>query len=202
MYAIILILLAVAPSLAFATDHFNLERGIPTTIEDIEPIERGSFELQGFARYSRLRGEKKNAGEAEPRLAVGIFDKTQLEIATPLLLGEGVASGNGDVQISVLRKLWDDQQGAWRPGVALEADVRLPTGAEKRGFKNRVDAGNMFWLPTARINTVSVIDPIPYKVIQTISTGKGPHGFRISKDSNYAYSANMGRRHGKRYQPI
>ncbi len=124
----------------FATDHFNLESGIPTTLEDIEPVEHGSFELQGFGRYLRLRGEK-NIGEAEPRLAWGILEKTQVEIATPLLLGEGAANGNGDVQISLLRKLWDDQRKAWWPGVALEVDVRLPTGAETHRYKNRVDGG-------------------------------------------------------------
>ncbi len=134
------ILLVMAASPASATDHFNLESGIPTTLEDIEPIERGSFELQGFGRYLRLRREK-NVGQAEPRLAYGVFERTQLEIATPLLLGEGVASGNGDLQISALRKLWDDRQGTWRPGAAIEADVRLPTGAERRGSTNRVDAG-------------------------------------------------------------
>lgn len=134
------VLLAIAASPIFATDHFNLERGIPTTIEDVEPVERRSFEWQGFGRYLWLRGVK-NVGNAEPRLAWGIFKKTQLEIATPLLLGKGSASGNGDVQISILRKLWGDQQGAWQPGLALEAEVRLPTGAERHRFKNRVDAG-------------------------------------------------------------
>src|SRR5690606_11842404 len=29
-------------------------------------------------------------------------------------------------------------------------------------------------------------------IIETISTGKGPHGFRISNDSKIAYVANMG----------
>lgn len=134
------IAVGVAASPAFATDHFNLESGIPTTLEDIEPVERGSVELQAFGRYLRMRGGK-NVGEAEPRLAWGIFEKTQLEVATPLLLGEGAANGNGDAQISVLRKLWDDRARAWRPGLAFEAEVRLPTGVQGRGFKNRVDAG-------------------------------------------------------------
>ena len=125
---------------AFATDHFNLESGIPTTIEDIEPIERGGVELQAFGRYLRLIGGK-NVGEAEPRLAWGIFDKTQLEIATPLLFGEDEGNGNGDVQISILRKLWDGSREEWWPGFAIEADVRLPTGIERHGFKNRFDAG-------------------------------------------------------------
>lgn len=41
-------------------------------------------------------------------------------------------------------------------------------------------------------NNVSIIDLASYKVIHNISTGKGPHGFRISQDSNNAYIANMG----------
>lgn len=123
----------------FATDHFNLESGIPTTIEDIEPLERGSVEMQGFGRYLRLRGGK-DAGETQPRLAWGIFENTQVEIGTPLLLGEGKVNGNGDVQVSMLRKFLDSH-GAWWPGLALEADVTLPTGTERHGFENRVDAG-------------------------------------------------------------
>lgn len=138
--AILLIFFDGVVTPASATDHFNLESGIPTTIEDIEPIDRGHAEFQAFGRFERLRGEK-NIGEAEPRLALGILDKTQLEIATPLLLGEGAANGNGDVQVSVLRKLRDDSREESWPGFAIEADIRLPTGIEGQGFKNRLDAG-------------------------------------------------------------
>jgi hypothetical protein len=138
--ASLLIMLGVTVSTLFATDHFNLESGIPTSIEDIEPIERGGVELQGFARRLRLRGER-SVFEAQPRLAWGIYERTQLEIATPLLFREAAGSGNGDIQLSVLRKLWADQQDAWWPGAALEADVKLPTAAARRGFKNRADAG-------------------------------------------------------------
>ena len=130
----------IAATPALATDHFNLESDIPTVIEDIEPTDRGSVELQAYGRYLRQR-EEENAGEAEFRAVWGVLDKTQLEIAVPLLLGEGTANGNGDVQISVLRKLWDNRKGAWWPGAALEADVRLPTGVERVGFMNRVDPG-------------------------------------------------------------
>ncbi|MCO5386903.1 MAG: hypothetical protein NHB14_15330 [Desulfosporosinus sp.] len=41
-------------------------------------------------------------------------------------------------------------------------------------------------------NNVSVIDLSSYQVIKTIGTGNGPHGFRISKDSKFAYVANLG----------
>ncbi|MGG7619050.1 YncE family protein [Bacillus coreaensis] len=41
-------------------------------------------------------------------------------------------------------------------------------------------------------NHVSVIDVATYKVIQNISTGNGPHGFRVAADSKTAYIANMG----------
>lgn len=94
----------VAALPAFATDHFNLESGIPTTVEDIEPTEKGNVELQGFARYLRFRGDE-HRGELEPRIAWGVLTNTQLEIATPLLLGQGSEEGNGDIELSVLRKL-------------------------------------------------------------------------------------------------
>jgi YVTN family beta-propeller protein len=41
-------------------------------------------------------------------------------------------------------------------------------------------------------DNVSVIDLATYNVIQNISTGNGPHGFRIAADSKTAYIANMG----------
>lgn len=134
----LLVVCGLAPALA--SDHFNLESGIPTTIEDIKPIDRGSFELQGFGTFRRLRGEK-NFGNVEPRLAVGILENTQLEIASPLLVGQGAANGNGNVQISILRKLRDATTNQRWPGLALEADLTLPSGIERRGFKNRVDVG-------------------------------------------------------------
>ena len=136
----LLVLFGVAPQRALATDHFNLESGIPTTLEDVEPIDRGSFELQGFGKFLRLIGEK-NFGDVEPRLAVGILENTQMEIASQLLVGQGAANGNGDAQISILRKLRDATANQRWPGLALEADLTLPSGIERRGFKNRVDAG-------------------------------------------------------------
>ncbi len=140
IWALFLSLFGEIGTPALATDHFNLENGIPTTIEDIEPLERGSVELQAYGRYLRMR-EDKSIGEAEPRLALGIFDKTQLEISTPLLFGEDEANGDGDLQLSILRKLCDNSREEWWPGFAIEADVRLPTGVENHGFKNKVDAG-------------------------------------------------------------
>ncbi len=135
----LLILCGAVVTPSVATDHFNLESRIPVTIEDIEPIERGGVELQGFGTFLRMR--QKNIGQAAPRLALGILDNTQLEIAAPFLLGQGAAIGNGDVQVSMLRKFWDAPPEKWRPGFALEADVTLPTGTRKRGLANRTDAG-------------------------------------------------------------
>ncbi len=43
---------------AAATDHFNLESGIPTSIEDITPSERGTFELHAFGSSSWTAGER------------------------------------------------------------------------------------------------------------------------------------------------
>ncbi len=125
---------------ALASDHFNLENKIPITIEDIEPIERGSLEFQSYGRFLAMR-DGRRTGEAEPRFALGIFDKTQLEIGAPFLLGQGTANGNGDVEISVLRKFWDAPRDRWSPGFAMEADFRLPIGIQQPGFTNGADLG-------------------------------------------------------------
>ena len=123
---------------AFATDHENLEPGLPTSLEDIQPIERGTVQFQVFGRYLKFRGEP-NLGESEPRLVWGAFDDTQLVVATPLPLGRGAASGNGYVALGVLRKLWGDRENRWWPGAALGLDLRLPTGSARQGFRNRPD---------------------------------------------------------------
>jgi hypothetical protein len=138
---VILMTVAYPAQLVCALDHFNLERDIPTTLADIEPIERGSLELQAFGRYSRLRG-RQNLGETEPRLAWGAFDQVQLTIATPLRFGEDNANnGNGDVGLEGPWKFMDDRRDAWWPGGALAVELRLPTGVERRGFENGVDVG-------------------------------------------------------------
>jgi hypothetical protein len=138
---VILMMVAYPAQLVSALDHFNLERDIPTTLEDIEPIERGSMELQAFGRYSRLRG-RQNLGETEPRLEWGAFEQLQLTIGTPLRFGKDSANnGNGDVGLEGLWKLMDDRRDAWWPGAALAVELRLPTGVERRGFENGVDVG-------------------------------------------------------------
>ncbi len=136
-----LAILIVAGVDARATDHFNLESGIPTTIEDIEPIERGAFEAQGFATYLRSRGADGDSGETQPRLAIGILPATQLEIGLPLVVGHGAATGNGDVQLSTLRKFRDASRKPWSPGFAIEVDVDLPTGVARQGSRNKLGAG-------------------------------------------------------------
>ncbi len=140
VHANLLIALGVMTWPLLATDHFNLESGIPTSLEDIQPTEHGTAELQFYVQYSRLR-RGESPGAAQPRLAWGLLERTQLEIATPLLLGGGEATGNGDVELSVLRKLADDRQDSRWPGLAFEAAARVPTGGSRPNFKNRVDAG-------------------------------------------------------------
>ncbi len=134
------ILFAALVGPASATDHFNLESGIPTSIEDIEPIDRGKIEFQAFGRSLRMRGATTK-GETAPRLELGPLENTQFELAAPLVVGQGLANGNGDAELGVLRKLWDAPVEHWWPGLAIEADLRLPTGAGRPGFTNRADAG-------------------------------------------------------------
>ncbi len=130
-------LCATIPGHTFAADHTNMESGIPTSLEDIEPVERNTVEFQIVGRYLRLAGNR-NTGELESRLVWGAFEKTQLGIAAPLQFGQPEASGNGDIVVNALRKLWDDSSTRLWPGVALALDVRLPTGKERAGFDSGV----------------------------------------------------------------
>ncbi len=83
--------------------------------------------------------------EAQPRLAWGVFEKTQMEFGMPLRFGQEEKNGNGDIQVSILQLLEVDRPEAWLPGIALEAEFGLPTGKESQGFKNRLDAG-LTWI--------------------------------------------------------
>ena len=138
--AVVSILLSGGRSPVLASDHVNLEGGIPTTLEDINPIERRSAEFQAFGRYFR-RAWSGNAGEAEPRLVWGPFENVQFELATPLLLRRARENGNGDVRIGLLHQFRTDRAGDWTPGFALAGDVTLPSGLVERGYTNRADAG-------------------------------------------------------------
>lgn len=107
----------------------------------------------------------------EPRIAWGVFEGTQIEVATPLLLGESAANGNGDVRIGLLRKLWDDRAGAWWPGnqvVVIDAATyqvrgRVPVGKEP-----------------AHVVLTLVIDVAKRKVVATVPVGRGPNGISVS----------------------
>lgn len=116
---------------AHAADHTNLEEGLPLEIEDAYPIGRGSFELQGFARFERT-AEGKDLYRLVPRLEVGIASNTQFTVEVPFELGPAVEDeGIGDVSASFLYNI--NTETLSLPALGIVGGAVFPTGPDSHG---------------------------------------------------------------------
>lgn len=115
---------------ARASDHTNLEEGLPTTIEDAYPIAYKGREIQGQARYERT-SDGKSQLVLDPRLELGAFRNGQIKIAVPFRLGSGDRSGSGDIGLEAFYNF--NNESLRLPALALSARADLPSGKDSRG---------------------------------------------------------------------
>jgi YVTN family beta-propeller protein len=73
----------------------------------------------------------------------------------------------------------------------LLATLDLPPGASPQDVKTSPD-GKIFYEADLHANGLFEIDPVSFKVIGFIPTGKGAHGLYVSRDSKYMYVSNRG----------
>lgn len=118
---------------ARAADHYNLEEGIPTQLEDSLPTAYRNREIQGLFRWEHTK-EGKDIFLLEPRLEYGIFRNAEIGLDVPFELGSGVEGdeGIGDVALSALYNF--NQETLWIPAVALTGGVHFPTSDESDGL--------------------------------------------------------------------
>ncbi len=116
---------------ARASDHTDLEDGLPTEVEDAYPTAYGNRELQLQGRYQRT-GDGKNQFVVDPRLELGFARNWQAKIAVPFRLGSGDRTGSGDVGLEVFHNF--NNESLRLPAIAVSARADLPTGRNSRGI--------------------------------------------------------------------
>ena len=116
---------------AQAADHYNLEEGLPTKLEDSLPTAYLNRELQGRFSWEHTR-DGEEIFILEPRLEYGIFRNAQVELNVPFWLGDGVEEeGIGDVVVAALYNI--HQETLWLPAPSLAAHVIFPTNDDSDG---------------------------------------------------------------------
>lgn len=125
----LLLVSAMASSLAAQTDYYNTDRGRPVRIEDAHSAERYAFELKlAPVRLERERGGVYSWG-VDPEVAYGILPRTHVEIGLPLAyreVGAQRVSGIAGLELSVMHSLNAETEG-W-PALAVRADLLAPVG--------------------------------------------------------------------------
>ena len=112
------------------TDHFNLEEGLPTRVEDAYPTAFRNRELQIGPQYERT-GEGDDRVLVNPRLEVGLLRNVQLGVTVPVLLGSADRTGSGDVEVDALYNF--NAEGLDLPAFSLAARAAFPTGLARQG---------------------------------------------------------------------
>lgn len=121
-----------------AADHFNLEEGLPTTVEDAYPIKQNSLELQSYFRFDSTHGDSdgKNRYWTVPRFEWGAFKNFQASVAIPYRLGNASETRQGDVQIKGLYNF--NTESLYLPAFSIAASVVQPFGLQSGGTETEL----------------------------------------------------------------
>ena len=113
------------------------EAGPPFVTDDPETPDKGHFEINLAAQYTRFNG---GSTADIPGLEVnfGVLSNLQATILVPLGLsqvsGVGTNVGVGDIELELKYRFIDEDPSGWRPAVAIAPQVNLPSGSEARGL--------------------------------------------------------------------
>ena len=118
-------------ALADLSDLANLDSGLPTEIEDAQPIEHGEKELQLITRWDRQRNGA-NLYVVEPQFQWGFAPRWQAALTLHALGGTADHSTSGDVRLQLMRQLNDEEGGL--PALAAFLRLDAPTGERSRGL--------------------------------------------------------------------
>lgn len=115
---------------ARASDHTNLEEGLPTQVEDAYPTAYGNREFQLQGRYERTK-DGKNQYVIDSRLEYGFARNWQARLNVPFRLGSGDRTGSGDIGLEAFYNF--NTESLSLPAFAVSARADLPTGRDSRG---------------------------------------------------------------------
>lgn len=116
---------------AGASDHTNLEPGLPLEVEDAYPTGYLNREFQLSARYERTR-DGQNQYIATPRLEYGFARNWQASLNVPFTLGQGDKRGSGDIGAEVFYNF--NTESLKLPAFAASVNLVTPTGRDSSGL--------------------------------------------------------------------
>ena len=113
------------------------EAGPPFVTDDPETPDKGHFEINLAAQYTRFNGGS-TANIPSLEVNFGVLSNLQATILVPLGLsqvsGVGTNVGVGDIELELKYRFIDEDSRGWRPAVAIAPQVNLPSGSEARGL--------------------------------------------------------------------
>ncbi|RJR54822.1 MAG: meta-pathway of phenol degradation [Desulfobacteraceae bacterium] len=122
-------------ALLHAADHYNLEEGLPVTIEDALPTAYRNREVQGLVRWDHTK-EGEEHFRLEPRFEFGLWRNLEAEVTVPFNYGSAVDDkGIGDVEVSALYNF--NQETLLFPALSLSGAAIFPTSDEGEGVDTR-----------------------------------------------------------------
>lgn len=115
---------------AFASDHSNIEEGLPTQLEDAFPTAYRNREIQGVLRWDKQRNHDDRF-YVEPRLEWGFARNWQAKFSVQGIAGEGDKKGNGNVSAEAFYNF--NMETLAIPAFAASLKAELPTGEKAAG---------------------------------------------------------------------
>jgi hypothetical protein len=113
------------------------QAGAPFVTDDPEPIAYGTWEINVFSQATHVSGERSGT-LAGVDMNYGALPDLQLHVIAPLafdkVAGAGTKIGYGDTELGAKYRFIDEDEGGWRPAVAVFPLVSLPTGDDERGL--------------------------------------------------------------------
>lgn len=111
------------------SEYRNLEAGRPVRISDATPTERGALDLD----LTTFRFERLSLGryrmQYEPRIAYGIFPRTEISLRIPSFYRERSVSPRGGIAgVGVGAEYQLAMEGPTLPAIALAGEAFIPTG--------------------------------------------------------------------------
>jgi hypothetical protein len=120
--------LSVASTLDAQTDFYNTSLGRPIRVEDAVPVEYRALELNLAPVRLDVMSRDTRFWSLHPEATIGIFPRTQLQLAMPLGYvdaPETSARGVAGLDVSVLHAL---NMETSIPALAVAGDISLPVG--------------------------------------------------------------------------
>lgn len=122
---------------AVASDHLNLEEGLPTQLEDAYPIAYRGREIQAHLSYEH-ESDGKDRFTLQPQFEFGFAPNAQAKISAPFYLGDADRKNSGNIGLEGFYNF--NAEGICLPAFALSARADLPTGRDAAGIDTTLKA--------------------------------------------------------------